>query len=444
MNIRAIVNKAVVVGALAAFITTIYVAIVVGIGAAIGIIGEPNLALSILATGILAVAFQPVRERVQGVANRMVYGHRASPYEVLARFSDNVAGAYATEDVLPRMARVIAQGTAAGRAEVWLRIGPELRLSASWPEGGQASRGSPAPLTDGELPQLPECDRAVPVRHRGELLGALAVSKPPGEPLTPAEDKLLSDLAAQAGLVLRNVRLSTELQARLDEISGQALELRASRQRIVAAQDAERRRLERDIHDGAQQHLVALAVKLRLARTMVAKDRRRATEILTELQGETEGALETLRDLVRGIYPPILEREGLAAALAAHARKIGLAVAIEVGSPERQPAEVEAAAYFCCLEAFQNVVKHAFASRVVVRLERRGAELLFSVSDDGVGFDPGTAPLGLGLQNMADRVEALGGSVEILSTPGEGTTLTGKIPLGDPARASAATSAVSL
>lgn len=425
--IDVVINKTVVYGALALFITAVYVAIVVGLGELVGRGGEPNVALSILATALVAVAFQPVRSGVQRFANRLVYGERALPYDVLARFSERVAGTYATEDVLPRTARVIAEGTGAARAEVWLRVDRELVISATWPDEGRSDRR--VALANGELPTIAGADRALPVRHQDELLGAVTVTKPPGEPLTPAEEKLLADLASQAGSVLRNVGLTAELRARLEQLSAQAGELRASRQRIVAAHDAERRRLERNIHDGAQQHLVALAVKLRLAKSMGAKNPDKAIRMLEELQAETAEALDTLGDLSRGIYPTILEGHGIAAALEAQAAKSTLPARIEADGVGRYPIEAEAAVYFCCLEALQNATKHAAASAVEIRLSENGDELAFSVVDDGSGFDAGASPAGSGLQNMRDRVAAIGGSVEITSSPGRGTTVSGHVPV---------------
>jgi signal transduction histidine kinase len=425
-DIDIVINKTVVVALLAAFVTAVYLAVVVGIGAAVGTRGKPNVVLSIAATAIVAVAFQPLRERARHFADRVVYGKRATPYEVLSEFSERMAGSYSTEDVLPRMARILGEGTGATATEVWLRVGNELRLAASWPD--EAGPGT-APLStpNGELPPFPGSDRAIPVRHRSELLGALTLTKPANEPVTPAEDKLLSDLASQAGLMLRNVRLTAELQARL-------VELRASRQRLVTAQDEERRRLERNLHDGAQQELVALAVKTRLAEGLVGRDPEKEREMLSEVQSGLAEALETLRDLAHGIYPPLLADKGLAEALRAQARKSPVPIEVRAEALGRFSPELEAAVYFCCLEAVQNVAKYADASRVVLRLSGEGDGIAFTVEDDGRGFDPATTPLGAGLQNMADRLAALGGEIEIHSEPGRGATVGGRIPGHDPAR----------
>ncbi|HWO70796.1 MAG TPA: ATP-binding protein [Actinomycetota bacterium] len=426
-DIDVVINKTVVFGVLAAFITAVYIGVVVGVGSLLGR-AEPDLTLQMAATALVALAFQPVRERARRLANRLVYGGRAEPYEVLARFASRAAGTYASEDVLPRTARVIGEGTGAARAEVWLRVGEDLRLGAAWPED-EGRRLLSLPMVDGRLPELPGATRAVLVEHQGEFLGAVAVAKPAGEPLAPAEESLLDDLAKQAGQVLRNARLTEVLRARLEQIAARAEELRSSRRRIVAAHDAERRRLERNIHDGAQQHLVALAVKFRLARDVLARDPRRAAELLEELRAEIDQALATLRDLAGGIYPAVLEERGIAAALEDQARLADVPVRIEADGLARRPIETEAAVYFACLEALQNAVKHAAASEVRIQLAEAAGHLFFSVRDDGRGFDPATVPAGAGLRNMADRVEALGGRLEVRSPPGRGTTVEGEVPI---------------
>jgi signal transduction histidine kinase len=413
-DIDLVLNKTVVYGALAAFITLVYVAIVVGVGSLIGQGGEPNVALSILATAVVAVAFQPVRERVQRFANRLVYGKRATPYEVLAEFSERMAGAYANEDLLPRMARILAEGTGAARADVWLRVDDELQVDASWPADAE-------PRSAADVSNLPE--DVTPVRHQGELLGGLSVEKKPGEAITPTEQKLIDDLASQAGLVLKNVGLTEQLLARLEE-------LKASRQRLVTAQDEERRKLERNIHDGAQQQLVALTVKLRLAEQLVHRDATKAADMLADLQNDSQAALEDLRDLARGIYPPLLADKGLAAALESQARRSPIPVTVVADGIGRFGQDAEAAVYFCCLEALQNIAKYANASRASIALRDGDGRIAFEVTDDGVGFDPAETGYGTGLLGMADRLAALDGSFEVRSAPGEGTRVVGTVPGG--------------
>jgi signal transduction histidine kinase len=420
-DIDIVISRTLVYGSLAVFITAVYVGIAVGIGALVGGGGKPNLGLSILATAIVAVGFQPVRERMQRVANRLVYGKRATPYEVLSQFSERVAESYASDDVLPRMSRVLADGTNADLAEVWLRSGDALQRAAVFPL--QPSAPSAVHLNGTAELAIPGADRSVLVRHQGEVLGALTVTKRRGESITPIEIKLMDDLAHQAGLVLKNVGLTADLQARL-------VDLRASRQRLVAAQDDERRRLERNLHDGAQQHLVAIKVKLGLAEMLATRDPEKAKAAVAELKADADEALETLRDLARGIYPPLLAERGLPTALAAQARKAALPVTIEADGIGRYPQDTEAALYFCILEALQNIQKYAQASSAAVRLREDGDQLWVEVSDDGRGFDVGTTIRGNGLTNMEDRLEALGGTLQIASTPGSGTTLRAVIPFG--------------
>ena len=417
-DIDLVINKTLVYGSLAVFITGVYVAIVVGIGSLAQRGAEQSLGLSIAATAVVAIAFQPVREWVQRIANRLVYGQRATPYEVLADFAGRMAGAYAAEDLLPRMARILAEGTGAARADVWLKNGDTFHDGAVWPPGVPPQ--PPARATQAGVPAYP-AGRILPVRHQGEVLGALSVSKRPGESLTPTEDRLLTDLASQVGLVLKNAGLRDQLLARLEEI-------RASRQRLVAAQDSERRRIERNIHDGAQQQLVALAIKLSITESMIGTDADGERELLAELRQDAAGAVEDLRDLARGIYPPLLASKGLVAALEAQAAKAPVPASVTADGVGRYPQELEAAVYFCVLEALQNVAKYAAATRAEVRLAASGHDLRFEVSDDGAGFDPGSTAYGTGLQGMADRLHAHGGSLTVRSSPGAGTTILGRLP----------------
>ncbi|MGZ4132072.1 MAG: histidine kinase [Actinomycetota bacterium] len=426
-EIDLVISKTIVYGTLVVFTTLVYVVVAVLAGEALGV-GSDSLPLSIAATAVVALAFQPLRERMQRLANRVVYGRRATPYEVLARFSERVGEAYATEDVLPRTARVLAEGVHAARAVVWLRLGDRFEPTAAWPPREQEGLPTvPAP-EDGSIPPLPG-DHVAPVHYRDELLGALAVEKPRDEPLVPEEVELLDDLASQAGLVLANVRMTADLEARLALIERRSAALRASRQRIVAAQDAERRRLERNIHDGAQQHLVALAVKLRLAKGLLAKDPERARTLLDELRGEVGEALDTLSALSLGIYPPLLEQQGIAPALAAQYTRSNLPVRLHTDGTGRYPIEIEAAVYFCALEALQNAAKYARATTIDVTLAEREGALSFEVRDDGAGFDVTLNSNGTGLAGMRDRLAVFGGDAEITSAPGRGTSVVGRVPL---------------
>jgi signal transduction histidine kinase len=397
-DIDVVIRKALIVGVLAVFFTAVYAAVVGGVGAGVGSRSTP--ALSFVAAALVAIGVQPVLARARRFADRVVYGERATPYEVLADFGKQLAGTYAADDVLPRIARILHDGVGASRARVLLRVGDAFREVAAWPSDADPDG------TD---------DLSVEVSDRGDVLGALAVTMPANDPIDEGKTKLVADLAAQAGLVLRNVRLLEELKA--------------SQRRIVSAQDHERRRLERDIHDGAQQQLVALAVKARLARSLVDRDGAKAREMLDQIGVETRDALENLRDLARGIYPPLLADKGLVAALEAQARKAMLPVTIAPDGVGRYAQEVEAAVYFSILEALQNVAKYANAPNVSIALEHDDGRLTFEVRDDGRGFDAEARAYGTGLQGIADRLTALDGSLEIRSAVGRGTTVIGSVPV---------------
>jgi signal transduction histidine kinase len=360
---------------------------------------------------VVALAIAVLRAPARRLANRVVYGGRATPYEVLSEFTGRVGETYSAEDVLPRMAQLLGEATGARVARVWLRVGTVLRAEATWP--GDAPPAGDVP--SGERLASFGDDHAFEVRHQGELLGALTVTEAPDDPITPAKERLARDMASQAGLVLRNVRLIEEL--------------RDSRRRIVAAQDERAKKLERNIHDGAQQQLVALAVQLRLADSLIERDASKAHDLLADLQGRTSQTLEDLRDLARGIYPPLLADQGLPAAIEAQARRSPVSVTVDPDGVGRYDQDVEAAIYFACLEALNNVAKYADASSARIRLWQEDGQLGFEVSDDGRGFDVTSARSGSGLQGISDRIEAVGGSVRVASSPGSGTRLSGWIPI---------------
>jgi signal transduction histidine kinase len=376
------------------------------------VVGLNSVPVLVLAP-ILALGFFWIHRPARRLADRIVYGGRATPYEVLSEFSERMGGTYSTDDVLPRMAQLVGDATGARTASVWLRVGERFRALATWP--GDADPPQSLEAKPDHLPDFGS-DVAFEIRHQGELLGALTLSTPANDPMNATKERLVQDLAVQTGLVLRNVGLIEDL--------------RASRQRLVAAQDAERRRIERNIHDGAQQQLVALAVKQRLAASFIGKDDDRLRSMLDDLQRETNETLQNLRDLARGIYPPLLSDKGLAAAIEAQARKVPVPTTVRANGVGRYRQDTEAAVYFCVLEALQNVSKYAEASEVLVTLGETNGDLTFTVRDNGVGFDPKGAH-GLGLTNMRDRLQALGGALEVQAVLGSGTTVQGKVPVGD-------------
>jgi len=408
-DIDVVISRTLLFGSLAAFITLTYIALVFGVGSLIGAGAGLGQVLALLATAIVAVVFQPLRDVLSRLANQLVYGERRTPYEVLSGFGSRAALSYSADEVLPQLAALLREATGAERAEAWLRVGAEIRRVAVDPPSTQP-RG--IPVEREHLPVLPDADYTVPVRHGDELLGALAITKRRGDRVTPGESKLLDDLASQTALVLRNLRLVEEL--------------RASRGRIVRAQDEERRRVERNLHDGAQQRLVALSLVLGRARAAAQGSTSRAGDVLATAEGELRAALGELRELAQGIHPTILVTGGLEPALRSLADRSPVPVEMDVSLAGRPPEAAEVAAYYIVSEALTNIAKHAHASSVRVSVTATESGLVIEVSDDGVGG--ADAAGGGGLQGLEDRTAAIGGRMSITSPAGAGTRLLAEIP----------------
>jgi signal transduction histidine kinase len=447
---RLLVHTITVAG-LALMVGAIYLAVVLGLGRAPREGERTLLALSMLAAAIAAVLAIPARQRLEDFATRRVYGERQAPDEVLRTFGSRLSRAIPLDELMLQLAESLRATLSLARVELWTGSDGLLERAVSLPERGPARLSlAPSELTvvaragvSGPawlkvwLPALlPEgvaepILRVAPVTHSGRLLGLIVVERRSGdEPFEAAADEVLIELARQVGLALHNVQLDSALQASLDEVRRQADALQASRARIVAVADAERRRIERNLHDGAQQHLVALAVKLRLARQLSDADADAAKALLEELGKDLQDAVQELRDLAHGIYPPLLMDRGLGEALRAAAGRAALPTEVIAEGIGRYTPEIEAAVYFCCLEAMQNAGKHAGddASITVTIRENEGA-LQFEVADDGAGFEPGRGPSGAGFVNMGDRLGAIGGSLRVESAPGRGTRVTGAVRL---------------
>jgi signal transduction histidine kinase len=435
---------------LTAVVVAVYLAVVLGLGRVPHREERTLLVLSMVAAAVVALLYLPAHDRLRAMATRLVYGERRAPDEVLRSFGSRLSRAIPLDELLLQMAESLRRTLGLRSAEVWTASAGALELAISDPERDPAR----LPLTAEEestiaragvsgpawakvwLPDLLEDreDRIVriaPITHSGELLGMILVERPAdGDAFSPEDDRILTELARQVGLTFHNVRLDSALQASLDEVRRQAEALQASRGRIVAAADAERRRIERNLHDGAQQHLVALAVKVRLARQLAERDPPKSSALLEELGGDLEDALQELRDLAHGIYPPLLADKGLPDALRAAARRAPVPVEVQTDGVGRYPPELEAAVYFCCLEALQNAGKHAGeGARGMVRLWEEAGGLWFEVADDGAGFDTRRVGASAGFTNMNDRLGAIGGSLRIESAPGRGTKVAGAIPL---------------
>jgi signal transduction histidine kinase len=434
-----------------AVIAVVYLVIVAGLGKTPeNDAGRELLGFSMLAALVAAIGYLPVRARLAASATRFVYGTREAPGEALRTFGSRMTRAVAMDELLLQLAESLRKSMRLDCAEIYTGAGDVLERAVSVPDAG----GKSVVLTDRERPVVARAGvsgsawasvwlpslldgreqaqlRVAPISHAGELLGLIVVERAArADTFTDEDDRVLTELARQAGLAFHNSQLDSALQTTLDALRKQADELRESRARIVASGDAERRRVERDLHDGAQQHLVALAINLRLARDIVTEDPDGAGEMLGQLADDVQMTIKELRELAHGIYPPLLADNGLPDALRAAASRSPLTVLVTVaGDIGRYPAEVEAAIYFSCLEALQNAAKHAPDATVQLRLRTESGGLLFSVTDDGPGFDPAVARRGHGFVNMADRLGAIGGTVRWDSRPGHGATISGSVPL---------------
>jgi signal transduction histidine kinase len=411
-EIDLVINRTVLFVILAGFITLVYAIVVVGIGQLAG--SRLDLGLSIAATAIIAFAFEPVRAQAQQWANRIAYGNRATPYEVLSDLIQRLATTESNQGLFDRIAQRLVDGTGAEQASIWVMEGDRLFRAAWSPPAAEGPTWANWSDLGGQV---------IPIESGGERLGALAIDKRRGDPISPNEQRLLDDLAGSSASVLKNFRLQGELTAR-------AQELARSRRRLMEVQDLERRRMERDLDEGAQQLVVSLKVKLNVAGRLAR------TEGVDSLAGLLEGmgndareAITQIRSLARGLYPALLEAEGLVAAIRSMVDLAAVPVTVEVDDLGRLPPDLEATVFFCISEAITNAAKHAPGRPVRVRLLRSEAGLVFEVADQGPGFDLATTRPGSGLRNMADRIDAAGGSLQVDSAPGRGTTISGMLPL---------------
>jgi signal transduction histidine kinase len=437
-------------GGIVIMVGAVYLVVVLGFGDAPDQSERRVLGLSIVAAVVAALLYGPVKSRLSDAANRRVYGERQAPDEPLQTFGARMSRAIPLEELLLQLAESLKKSMQLTAAEVWTGTDGVLELAASVP-----FREPPRiRLNDDEvtviarahvsgnawlqvwLPTLLAAHegrtlRVAPLAHSGELLGLIVCARRAGDaPFSDEQDRMLTELARPVALALHNSRLDTALQASLDDLRVANDELRVSRARIVAAADQSRRQIERNLHDGAQQHLVALAVKLGLARQLLEADPSTLGPMLEELRGDAQETLTQLRELAHGIYPPLLMDRGLGEALRAAANRAVLVTDVnaDVG---RYPPDVEAAVYFCCLEALQNAGKHAgVGARITITVDECAGELCFEVADNGAGFDTtSNAVRGHGFVNMADRVGAIGGSLTVDSAPGSGTQVRGRLPL---------------
>jgi len=406
--------------------------------------------LSIVAAAISAVVYQAARKRLRIFANQLIHGSARSPDEVVPSFGANLSRAVPLEELLQQLAESLRSALALDAVEIWTGSGGMLDCVASDPERDPgwlrltsaeesvvAAAGVSGPAWIAVwLPELlsdrsDAVVRVTPIAQSGQLLGLIVVERSAeGDPFDESAETVLAELARRLGTALHNVQLDSRLQASLTELRRQADELRRSRARVVAAADAERRRIERDLHDGAQQHLVALEANLGAVQALIDSDGERARAVLDELRVAVREAMQEFRDLAHGVYPPLLQDRGLSEALANAARRTSIPTRVNASATRRYEPEIEATVYFCCVEALQNAAKHAGeGARAKIGLREKEGALLFEVVDSGAGLDPAHAAHGVGMTNMRDRLEAIGGELRIESTGGAGTRVLGTIPL---------------
>jgi signal transduction histidine kinase len=437
---------------LAIVVAAVYAIIVIGLGRPPTRDERPLLAFSAAAAVIAALLWGVIRARVRGLAQTLTGARRLSPEAVVAAFRSRLTRELPLDEILLQLVESLRESLGLDAAEIWTGSNGVLERSVADPElppawqeltpdeesvvvrtgiGGTswAQTWLPAVAAGRDDSVL----RVAAAANGGELLGLVVVSRGPGvAEFEQPEEQALGEIARQVGILLHTAQLDSALRATHDALRAQADELRASRARVITAADNERRRIERDLHDGAQQRLVGLALKARLARELAGRDANAAVSVLEELGREIDSTIDDLRALAHGIYPPALAQRGLRAALTEAGRGAGLPVEARIEADSRYPPEVEAAVYFCCLEALQNAAKHGRnGTRATLSVTETEGALVFEIADDGPGFDPRSARGGAGLTNMADRVGSTGGRLRVESKAGAGTRVIGTIPLQD-------------
>ena len=404
-DIDTLLNRALVYGALTAVVLLIYVVIVGGAGVLLQT--QVNWVTAVVATGLVAVLFQPLRERLQRGVNRLMYGQRDEPFEVLADLGQRLEGTLVPGMVYPTLVETVAQTLKL--PYVALDVGQDAEFQTA------VSFGKPAAQTV-----------AYPLTYQGETVGRLHVApRGPGEPFSAADERLLRNIARQAGTAVHAAQVTADLQR--------------SRLRLVAAREEERRRLRRDLHDGLGPSLAALHVQSGVLRRLIQTDPQQAEELLDELRGDIRATIDEVRRVAYALRPPALDQLGLVAALRAQAeRGVGdageTAVHVSIDAPVLPPlpAAVEVAAYRIVQEALANVSHHAGAQHCRVRLALPGRILEIEVVDDGQGLREGYQA-GVGLLSMRERATELGGTCTVEALPGGGTRVAALLPLPEEA-----------
>jgi signal transduction histidine kinase len=406
LDIEDVIRRSVVYSVLWALIAAVYVVVAGAFGIALG--QRVPLALAVLLTILATLLFQPARRRLERLADRLVFGPRLSGYELISQLGVRLQSNVAAEDVAGSVAGAVQAGLGASWVRVTLNRPEPTPVAAA---GAASSEAATAELS-------------APLVHGDQVIGVIECGPKLEGGYEAGDQELLNTLGRQAALAIRNSQLSAELTDRLEELA-------ASRARLVQAEEAGRRRLERDLHDGVQQELVGVLARLGLARNQLRRDRELAETTLREAQVDAQRVLESLQELARGIHPAILTDRGLVEAVEERATRMTVPVEVHangLGQGARFALELEGAAYFFVSEGLANILKHAAARRVHVRFHYESGQLVIEVEDDGRGFEPAGVKLS-GLRGLEDRIEALGGRVEVASHPGRGTKVRAYLPV---------------
>lgn len=417
-NVELVLQKSLVYGALWLTITAVFTGLSAALGLAAG--GMMPVNVAILITIVATLVLQPVQRALERLADRLVFGQERNPYELLAQFGEVLEATPDMEGLIPQLLTAVRQGLDAQWVRILLAVDRE-------------SHNILVPVAaDGiDLHEETSPTLSAPLIHAGVSIGRIDCGSKPEAHFDHRDQELLTSLGRQAALAIRSAHLMSDLTQQLDANRRQSAELAASRSRLVRAGDEERRRIERNIHDGVQQELAALLAKIRLARNQIARDPLLGMKTLEELQEDTRQTLDDLREVVRGIHPPLLSDRGLVEAIESHVRRMPISTILTIDGVERGTRyvpEVEGGIYFFVCEALANVLKHAAAQQVHIHITQVDYVLQAEVRDDGRGFNPDFA-LSSGLRGLQDRLEALDGRLQIASTIGHGTIICASVPV---------------
>jgi len=446
-----VMQHTVIASAVVAMILSVYLVVVVGMGNDVDGTEHRVLALSMVAAVVSVLLAGPLRRRIASTTGTWTQGTATQSTAALETFGARMTRAVPMDELLLQLAEALHESMAPAGAELWVGEGGVLDRTVSVPDRGKGvthltgaalgavtvARVSGATWggmwvpevvagIDGETHDL----RIASITHLGKLQGLILVTRHVDDgPFRPTDEVALADLARSLGLALHNVGLDSALQKSLNELERRNAELQASRARIVSAGDESRRLIERNLHDGAQQHLVALALKVRLLEKKFGESDDALAESLDQLHDDVQTTIDQVRELAHGIYPPLLRDRGLGKALENAASRSPLPITVDATGARFAP-DIEAAVYFCCLEAMQNAGKYAGdGAHIDVKVTTDGERLEFEVTDDGIGFDPLAVAESHGFVNMRDRLGAHGGELTVESSVGRGTKVVGELPL---------------